>query len=155
MTEMDDAKDNVDVFNRVVAEIFGELYNFFPIPARISPHSIAEKLLGEERFWTTDDLGDDGAREVTREGRQYRDECGFIVQRADQRDFILSPKAFEVLAATPSSLSAKGAKSFGKQLASVSATVGDRVSTAVVNDLVGQVIGAAVRWVSIHGAFGG
>jgi hypothetical protein len=45
------------------------------------------------------------------------------------------------LAAIPTSLSAKKAKPLGKQLASV----GERVSTAVISNLVGQVIGAAAR----------
>jgi hypothetical protein len=163
MTDMNDAEPtNVDIFNLVVAVIFTELYNSFPIPTPITSQWLAEKVLTEERYWRPDDLRGEGAREETVEGHGYDliafhgiswlTQCGFMIQSPDnKKKYVLSPKGFEALAAVPTSLSAKETRSLGKQLASAAATVGDRASTAVISNIIGQVIGAAARTLITHG----
>ena len=66
-------------------------------------------------------------------------------QWADIKNYVLTPKGFEALAAVPTSLNRKETRSLGKQLTSVAATAGNRASSAAISDIVGQVIGAAAR----------
>jgi hypothetical protein len=155
MTDVNGAEPaNMDIFNFVAREIFVQLYENFPNPTTISRQRLAEKILGDERYWRAEDLREEGSRTETVEGDRYKriarnsiewlPQHRFIIQEHEQ-EYRLSPKAFEVLDATPTSLRTDEAKPLGKQLASATATVGDRATTAVISEMVGQVIGAAAR----------
>ena len=164
---MPDLKDaeltNVDIFNIVAGIIFARLYNAFPIPTEIDPRSIALKVLGSDRYskrhFLAGSLREDDLTDETPEGSRYSTiarhsgswlmQCGFIIcvpNSSRPELYVLSPKGFEALAAVPASLTATSeTKALGKQLTSAAATVGDRASTAVISNIVGQVIGVAAR----------
>jgi hypothetical protein len=162
MTESNDGEPtNLDIFNLIV--IFAELYKSFPIPTMIRSSSLATQLLGEHRYLKPHHsrgiTQPEDAVETTDEGDRYEHiafhsiswltRCGFMTEISTQwpdiKNYVLTPKGFEALAAVPTSLNAKETRPLGKQLTSAAATVGDRASTAVISNIVGQVIGAAAR----------
>ena len=123
---------NVEVFNLVAAAIFARLYENFPIPSTLVPASLAEEVLGEDRY--SEPAKPDGVhpreyyeeqkpREATTEGKRYStiarysitwlQECGFVNPIQSQSTVnglghVLSPKGFEALAAIPTSRKRQG-----------------------------------------------
>jgi hypothetical protein len=156
---------SVDIFNVIAGVIFARLYTAFPTPIGIDANSIALEVLGSDRYSRPHFLGGvirggQGTTEETSEGSRYStiaihsrswlEQCGFIIRTPNSSRpelYVLSPKGFEALAAVPASLTvaASETKTLGKQLTSAATTAGDRVSAAVISNIVGQVIGAAAR----------
>ena len=150
---------NVEVFNLVAAAVLARLYESFPIPRMLSGHLIAVELLGEEKFFHPEGLRDvagfgsktdEGSRyeQIANRGIEWLEATGFMVRAQGASahvHHVLTPKGFEALAAIPSSVAGKERKSLGQQLTKAARTAGDRTSSAIISDIVGQVIGAAAR----------
>ena len=59
--------------------------------------------------------------------------------------YVLSPKAFEAMAAIPTSLSSEESRSLGDRLTGAAKEAGSQAGRAIITDLIGQIIGAAGR----------
>jgi hypothetical protein len=127
--------DNIEEFNIVVGEVFGQCYREFPCRVNISTSELGDTLKkAKDEF----DVGELDLRDpeynVASESVQWLIEAGYIWCKTPRRDSFLqttlSPKGLEVLNATPDGLELK--VSFGEQLSKGVLSLGKDATKQIV-----------------------
>jgi hypothetical protein len=159
---------NVDIFNRVTAIMFAELFDAFPIPSQLNSDRLAKLALGDAYWrpnpsyavleWAAKEVESEEGLHYSRVAMHATDwltDCGFIQRKEGTLtpSYVLSPKGFEVLAAVPKSLTHQteslpesltheGTESLGKRLKAAITKGGGEVGVGVISDLIVKAIGA-------------
>jgi hypothetical protein len=136
---------NVELFNLFAARSFALLYEHFPLPKQILPEELAvdADYEGTSR---------DAAREVAGRTLMWLADTGYITRVGDpsvsQYRFILSPKGFEILDASPFSRiekkevsSDKNQVTLGERLIASTKEAVSSASKEEMKDLTKKVIG--------------
>jgi hypothetical protein len=139
---------NLDLFNLYTARILARLYEEFPIARAI----IEEDVVNPPQHRTgpiPDTEEQRRKREVAHHTRVWLTDTGYLLERpGNTYRWVLAPKALEILNAPLTALLPKerdGTKTVGTKLADVTKEVATEGTKKAVAEIVGQVIGAAVK----------
>lgn len=130
---------NVDLFNLFSAQIFALLYEQFPLPKQLSPENLAEEANYSE-------ISNEHARQVAGHTLNWLSKTGYIEKIGEITPFryILSPKGFEILNASPFSGRESKAATLGEQLVTSTKEAVSSAGKEELKSLVKSVIGWGV-----------
>ena len=150
---------NIERFNLYTAYLLGKLYDEFPVARTVETKAVIDalKLPAQEK----DEKHTPEAQEhqFVSQTLMWLVDTEYLIKReagSGVKRYVLSPKAFEALNATLSTLEGKSPKadekSVGERLSEVAADAGKEMAKEglrkVMSEMVGQVIGHAMKVLS-------
>jgi hypothetical protein len=134
---------NLELFNLYATRILAQLYDEFPVARGMVDEDIA--FPPAERTGRLDGAPDIAHKiKVAEQTRFWLRDTGYLIEReGNTYRYVLSPKALEVLNASPEALAVK--ETLGNQMKKVAKDATTEGTKKVAADLMGQFIGSAVR----------
>ena len=138
---------NVELFQLFAAKAFADLYESFPVVATISPRELAKA--------GNHDLSERDASIVAEHTLKWLCSTDYLLKQAHaQFTYVLSPKGFEILNASPFSTPEARRPNLGEQLGNAAKEIGTNVGKEELKSLAKQVIelgvGAAFAGIRAH-----